>query len=245
MIHVYTLYTETGNEGGVVSDTTFSIPSYSWSSDQQKLIQSGHMTPFGTSDTNTAPAPQGGEMETSVTEVSSVTAAANSSGLRLCSEGFDGLFEGQSTAVNQDSRKVLSGRGRKGKERKRLARTPSISSEVCEGVSGEGVRSEVGEEEEEWMLTRDEVEDIDRAIAEETGWREEEEDGSTEYSTDDELGAGIYMYKLYIRCMYCLHNYYVCILYMYILYVQDIICIYTHVIYIHLYTLCVYRSCVG
>ena len=36
-----------GDEG--VVDVAFGIPMTSWNMDQQRLIQSGHMTPFGTS----------------------------------------------------------------------------------------------------------------------------------------------------------------------------------------------------
>ena len=39
-------------EEGVVHDAAFTVPMTSWSSEQQKLIQSGHMTPFGTSGVN-------------------------------------------------------------------------------------------------------------------------------------------------------------------------------------------------
>ena len=164
-----------------------------------RLIQTGQMTPFGTSNADTPSLPEERERETNDGGQSSASVAGSSSGLRLCSGGFDGLFEDQGATDKRDSSKGVSGRGRKGKEKKRPTETRSVS-EVCEDASGEGVRGKVGEEEEEWMLTRDEVEGIDRAIAEETSWREDDNEcGSTEYSTDEDLGAGVYTYIVHVH----------------------------------------------
>ena len=46
------LHAEAAGEGGVVRDAAFAVPMSSWSSEQQRLIQSGHMTPFGSSRLN-------------------------------------------------------------------------------------------------------------------------------------------------------------------------------------------------
>ena len=169
------------------------------------------------------------------------TAPSTSSGLRLCSEGFDGLFEVRSTPTCTSGqtvrRKGLSPPGvrrkRKGKERsteshvvdgdevlvksggasggdvREVGSEGASGEEVREvgsgGASGEDVREvksggasgeEVGsggasgedvrEVGDEWMPTREEVEQLEREMVEE-GW---EDDRSTEYTTDEELGAG-------------------------------------------------------
>ena len=207
---------ETNREGGVARDAAFTVPMTSWSSDQQKLIQSGHMTPFGTSDLTTTDLVGGREGESSL-EKSNETATLTSSGLRLCSEGFGGLFDVQVPAVSSSvaRRKGKSPQGarRKGKGRDKSREVGgegrdrvSVEGDVCEGASGEGASGEGvrGEavEEVEWIPTREEVEELEREMEEEGGWGEEEDedDKSTEYSTDEELGAG----TLYIQISWLL-----------------------------------------
>lgn len=201
---------ELAGEGGV-SDAMFAVPSSSmWTSEQQKLIQTGHMTPFGTSELTPPPQPEpSNDNDPSISRVSggdpapSTSSIPGTSGLRLCSEGFDGLFEdptpslpprkvarkkGQVSPVTGDQKKTKKGKGKK--------RVELVGGGECE--AGEGVR--VGEEGGEWVPTREEVEAMEREMTEENDWEnveggeeeeEEEEEGSTEYTTDDELGAGI------------------------------------------------------
>lgn len=190
------------SEEGVVNDAAFTIPSMSsWRSEQQKLIETGHMTPFGTSDqsstgsqTTTRAAVDGLQESNDITTAS----GDNRSGLRLCSEGFDGLFEDQSTSLvrksltKKKSLELTLTKKKKGKEKKR-----PMSSGAGEGVS---VSGEGGEEDGDvWMPTRDEVEQLEREMAEESGrvggdemegGDKDDDDGSTEYTTDEELGAG-------------------------------------------------------
>ena len=187
----------------MVSDALFAVPSSSsWSSEEQKLIQTGHMTPFGTSDLTTPPQPDlrvienGTDISPDLRDPSrSSLAVASSSGLRLCSEGFDGLFQDPSPSLPPRRRKSrvspASGdrKKKKGKEKKRVGSTEGCDE--CEGVAGEGMRE--GGVEGEWMPTRKEVEAMEREMAEHNDWNDDEEgeDESTEYSTDEEMGAGI------------------------------------------------------
>ena len=190
------------------SDT---VPTTSWSSEQETLIQSGHMTPFGTSDPHTTPT-KAKDDEVKVSDKSN----NETPGLRLCSEGFDGLFESQSSVVPLKKKGVSPlGAQRKGKERKRsighhsVRESDDVRSEIggggerSDGALGEDVRGVDGEEEvgEGWMPTREEVEEMEREMMEEKNdWQEEEEeDGSTEYSTDEELGAGTHtLYSIHL-----------------------------------------------
>ena len=264
-------------------DAAFSVPMSSWSSDQQRLIQSGHMTPFGSSRLNEK---DGillsssvysihhcslciihctyihtcihvcmyvhvcciihlvlGELSVAIaeekfgkkvavgegesvdksgeTEVENRTemAAATSSGLRLCSEGFGGLFEAQTaSALSKPVRKKGAsppGARKKGKGKQKARDPPQVvngderlsvsgreEGGVWSGASGEDWKREAGDE---WMPTREEVEQLEREMAEES-WREGgeeegEEEGSTEYTTDEELGAGtVYWLLLHSTC---------------------------------------------
>ena len=206
----------TGEGGGVVNDAMFAVPSSSsssssWSSEQQKLIQSGHMTPFGTSELTTPPPSEQERSDNHVSwsQDSDVGTALTSSslpsgsGLRLCSEGFDGLFEN----LAPSPRKVVKKKGqvspeeekkktKKGKEKKRVHLVGDNgdvgdNGEGCavgdNGVVGDGCEGGEGE----WVPTREEVEAMEREMIEDNDWQEEKEDeGSTEYTTDEELGAG-------------------------------------------------------
>ena len=122
------------------------------------------------------------------------------SGLRLCSEGFDGLFETNLTPTRSPLNKKLSHNSssrRKGKERAREssclpANLDSVSETVECGVAskereregsveGRGRRREGGEgergEEDDWVPTREEVEALEREMMEEG---EEWEEGQGE-----------------------------------------------------------------
>ena len=135
--------------------------------------------------------------------------APSSSGLRLCSEGFDGLFEVQTPVPVTKSVRKKGGKGaspsdghRKGKGKAKMKGSHVVDGEegsgvlvesrVCGGDPGEGGREAVGEDGtgelgEDWIPTREEVEEMEKEMAEE-GWGEEED---TEYTTDEEMGAGV------------------------------------------------------
>ena len=198
---------ETAGENGGVSDAMFAIPSSSMlTSEQLKLIQTGHMTPFGTSEL-TAPPQQDQErshndpglsQDSGNAVASSSSSVPSSSGLRLCSEGFDGLFDNPTPSPRQVVRKKsrvspVAGEQKKTKKGKDKKRTDSVDG-VGDGCEGEGVRG--GEEGKwpEWAPTREEVEAMEREMAEENDWEDkegEEGEDSTDYTTDEELGAGM------------------------------------------------------
>lgn len=129
-------------------------------------------------------------------------AAPSSSGLRLCSEGFDGLFEVQAPPVSV-TKSVRKKRGKgaspSGGERKGKGKAKMKGSCVVDGEEGGDVLMErrvcggdpgredgTGELGEEWIPTREEVEEMEKEMAGE-GWGEDED---TEYTTDEEMGAG-------------------------------------------------------
>ena len=177
------------------------------------MIQQGHMTPFGTSHTESTAEGGGKGSEGKSSDSPAAVGrdgcrggeASSSSGLRLCSEGFDGLFEVQ-TPPSKPAKKMasswsVSGKG-KGKENVRGSRERQLGEERREEREvgrGRGGEAEVGEGEEEkgdmeedWIPTKEEMEWMSREV--EGDWREDMT--STEYSTDEELGPGtcIYMY---------------------------------------------------
>ena len=185
----------------VGGDAPFALPSSSLlTSEQQKLIQSGHMTPFGTSELATPTTDSQQESgDGDVTQFSSESGPSSSAGLRLCSEGFDGLFETPTPSLSprkivrkkgQGSAELVGQKKRKGKEKK--SADLADDGDGCDGASGEGV------EEGEWMVTREEVEAMEREMFEET--REE----STDYTTDEELGAGTIVTASISPCFTCL-----------------------------------------
>ncbi len=250
-----------GEDGGAsVTDAAFTIPLGSQSSEQQRLVQCGQMTPFGSAGQEVegalrevvgaplvggggvertsegraqsdvvssssggvadypAVGERGGESltnsESGAVEGSGVTAV--SSGLRLCSEGFDGLFEDSAVPERPAGKKRAAGNGpgRKGKGKGRAKKVLTEENENesldCSferngcvllqevGAMGEFSSGGVGREEEEvgsvgsdgWMPTREEVEAMEREMME--GEEEGEGEGeSTEYSTDEELGPGM------------------------------------------------------
>ena len=192
---------EISGENGGVSDAMFAIPSSSTlTSEQLKLIQTGHMTPFGTSELTT-PSQQNHErshndpglsQDSGNAVASSSSSVPSSSGLRLCSEGFDGLFDNPSPSPRKVVRKKsrVSPEQKKTKKGKEKKRTDSVDG-VGDGCEGEGAR---GGEEGEWAPTREEVEAMEREMTEDNDWEDKEvEEGeeSTEYTTDEELGAGM------------------------------------------------------
>ena len=259
------LSTEETGEGDATSDAAFSLPSSShMNSEQLQLLQAGHMTPFGTTSDPATPLPRDNcsretdrdntqsstnddlrSRDPKIDQNSTNVDVSTRSGLRLCSEGFDGLFDTPTPSLPPPpARKVvrkkgvpLSERRRKGKGKKRVVSADSDGEgcrgagegaigEGCrgatgdgegaigegaigngEGAIGEGCRGAIGDGEGcrgaigdgegaigdgegDWMPTREEVEEMEREMAEYNG--NGEEDGSTEYSTDEEMGAGKY-----------------------------------------------------
>ena len=219
------LSTEETGEGDETSDAAFSLPSSShMNSEQLQLLQTGHMTPFRTTSDPATPLPQdncsretdrdntqsstNGDLRSSDPKIDQnstivdVSVPSTRSGLRLCSEGFDGLFDTPTRSLPPPAaaRKVvrkkgvpLSERRRKGKGKKRVVSADSDGEGAIgdgEGAIGDG-EGAIGEGEGDWMPTRAEVEEMEREMAEYNG-NGEKEDGSTEYSTDEEMGAGKY-----------------------------------------------------
>ena len=270
---VLNLSTEAGGEGDATSDAAFSLPSSShMNSEQLQLLQAGHMTPFGTTSDPATPLPQDNcsrETDCDNTQSSTnddlrssdpkidqnstnvdVSVPSTRSGLRLCSEGFDGLFDTPTPSLPPPAaRKVVRKKGvpslRKGKGKRRVV-SADCDGEGCrgdgegaigdgegaigegaigaigegaigagEGAIGEGAigagegaigngEGAIGEGEGDWMPTRAEVEEMEREMAEYN--RNGEEDGSTEYSTDEEMGAGIQCIHVSVDMHVCKYN---------------------------------------